>query len=265
LVNKSEKTMFTHAIVKKPAHSLIHGITSASLGKPVYEKALEQHAMYVDALTRCGVKVIKLNADERFPDSTFVEDTAVLTETCAIVSNPGAKSRKGEERTIKEVLSRFYTNIKCIEAPGTLEGGDVMRVKDHFYIGLSERTNAIGAQQCLQLLGSYGYSGSTIALKDMLHLKTGLAYLGRDTLLVAGEFIENPEFRQFDRIIIDALEHYAANCIRVNDYVLVPAGYPKTLIAIEQAGYQTITVDVSEFRKLDGGLSCLSLRVQEIP
>lgn len=228
----------------------------------MHDKALEQHAMYVDALMQCGVKVTKLEADEGFPDSTFVEDTAVLTETCAIVSNLGAESRKGEERAIKEVLSGFYTNIERIKAPGTLEGGDVMRVKDHFYIGLSERTNAIGAQQCIQLLGSYGYSGSTIPLKDVLHLKTGLAYLGRNTLLVAGEFIDNPKFRQFDRIIIDASKHYAANCIRVNDYVLVPAGYPKTLTAIEQAGYQTIAVDVSEFRKLDGGLSCLSLRFQ---
>ncbi len=256
--------MFTHAIVRTPGCSLIHGITSANSGTPVYAKALEQHAGYVDALTRCGVEVTILEADERFPDSTFVEDTAVLTERCAIITNPGANSRKGEEIAIKEAVSTLYANIESIKPPGTVEGGDVMRVQDHFYVGLSERTNAGGAHQLIHLLEIYGYSGSTIALQEMLHLKTGLAYLEDNTLLAAGEFIDHPEFRQFNKITIDASECYAANCIRVNDYVIVPSGYPRAQTAIEQAGYRTIAVDVSEFRKLDGGLSCLSLRF-EVP
>lgn len=252
--------MFTHAIVRTPGRSLVNGITSANLGTPVYEKALEQHTRYIEALKRCGVEVTVLEADDRFPDSTFVEDTALLTKTCAIITNPGAEERKGEELEIKEVLKRFYANIECIEPPGTVEGGDVMMVADHFYVGLSERTNEAGTERLIKLLEKYGYTGSTVLLKNFLHLKTGLAYLERNNLLVAGEFINNSIFGRFNNIIIDESESYAANCIWVNDYVLVPAGFPKTKAAIEQAGYQTIAVDVSEFRKLDGGLSCLSLR-----
>ncbi len=252
--------MFTHAIVRKPGHSIVNGITSADLGAPIYEKALEQHAMYIDALTRCGLEVTVLEMDERFPDAVFVEDTALLTKTGAIITNPGAASRQGEETEVKKVLTTFYQRIECIETPGTAEGGDVMMVGDHFYIGLSERTNEAGAAQMIRVLEQYDYTGSTLPLKHFLHLKTGLAYLERNNLLIAGEFIGNPIFEPFNKIIVAGAENYAANCIWVNEYVLVPAGFPKTKTTIEQTGYQTIEVDISEFRKLDGGLSCLSLR-----
>jgi dimethylargininase len=157
-------------------------------------------------------------------------------------------------------LKNFYTNIETITAPGTLEGGDVMRVGDHFFVGLSARTNTEGARQFMEFLNKYGYTASNIKMEKFLHLKTGLAYLEDNGLLVAGEFIEHPEFKKFNRIIIEEKEAYAANCIRVNDRVLVPLGYPGTKAAIEAAGYNVLEVDVSEFRKLDGGLSCLSLR-----
>lgn len=251
---------FKSVIVRKPGCSLVEGITSANLGKPDYELALQQHEKYINALKRCGVKVTILEADERYPDSVFVEDTAVLTEKCAVITYPGAVSRQGEEVSIKEALKNFYTTIECIEAPGTLEGGDVMMVGEHFYVGLSERTNEEGARQFAEILNKYGYTVSNVFMEKFLHLKSGLAYLENNNLLVAGEFIHHPEFEKFNRIIIDESEYYAANCIWVNDVVLVPMGYPKTRTAIKQAGYETIEVDVSEFRKLDGGLSCLSLR-----
>lgn len=252
--------MFKHAIVRRPGESLVNGITSAGLGKPDYKKALQQHDKYIEALRSCGVEVTILEAEEQYPDSVFVEDTAVLAEKCAVITNPGASSRQGEEISIKEALKKFYTHIKSITAPGTLEGGDVMRVKNHFYVGLSARTNEQGARQFTGILIKYGYTVSTVKMEKFLHLKTGLAYLENNNLLTAGEFINRPGFEIFNRIVIDDSEGYAANCIWVNNVVLVPMGFPMTKAAIEAIGYKTMAVDVSEFRKLDGGLSCLSLR-----
>ena len=250
----------THAIVRRPGRSLVEGLTSANLGKPDYERALQQHDKYTDALKNCGVKVTVLDADELYPDSVFVEDTAVLTEKCAIITNPGALSRQGEETSIQQALEQFYTHIEYIAAPGTLEGGDVMRVKDHFYVGLSGRTNEEGAGQLAKILNKYGYKVSKVKLNRFLHLKTGLAYIENNHLLVAGEFIAGQGFENFNRIVIDEAESYAANCIWVNNVVLVPLGFPRAAAAIKQAGYKVLEVEVSEFRKLDGGLSCLSLR-----
>lgn len=252
--------MFNNVIVRRPGRSLTKGITTANLGKPDYQQALRQHDKYIEALESCGVRVTVLEAEEQYPDSVFVEDTAVLAEKCAIITNPGVPSRQGEETSIKTALKKFYTTIETITAPGTLEGGDVMQVEGHFYVGLSARTNEEGARQFTGFMEKYGYTVSIVHLKKFLHLKTGLAYLGDDNLRVAGEFIEHPEFERFNRIFIDEAESYAANCIRVNDRVLIPMGYPGTKAAIEAAGYRVLEVDVSEFRKLDGGLSCLSLR-----
>lgn len=253
--------MFKNAIVRRPGHSLVDGITSApELGKPDYGLAIKQHDAYIEALKSCGVGVIVLKADERFPDSCFVEDVAVCTKKLAVITNPGVSSRKDEEKEIIEVIKKYYNDIEYIKRPGTLEGGDVMMVKDHFYIGLSKRTNREGAEQLIKALGKCGMSGSIVEISEMLHLKSGLAYLEDNVLLVTGEFINNIEFKKFNKIVIDEEETYSANCIRVNDYVLVPAGYTKTKEKIKAAGFKVIVVDTSEYRKVNGGLSCLSLR-----
>ena len=255
--------MFKNVIVRRPSRSLVNGITSApELGKPDYELALKQHDNYIEALRDCGVEVTVLDADERYPDSCFVEDVAVLTKTCAIITNPGAETRKGEEKEMIETLKEFYPvdKIEYINTPGTIEGGDVMMVGDHFYVGLSARTNEEGAKQFIKALEKYGYTGSVVPLEEVLHLKTGLAYLENNNLLVSGEFVYREVFDKFNKIIIDESESYSANCIWVNDKVIVPEGYVKTQKAIEDAGYEVILVDTSEYRKLDGGLSCLSLR-----
>ncbi len=252
--------MFTKAIVRTPSESMINGLTTANLGLPNFELALEQHKNYIDALTKCGLQVTVLAADENYPDATFVEDTALLTSKCAIISNPGAETRKGETVEMKHVLKSYYSTIEEIEEPGTVEPGDIMMVGDHFYIGLSERTNEDGASQMITLLNMHGYSGSVILLKEMLHLKTGVAYLENNNLLAYGEFLDEEELNNFNIIEIDEDESYAANCIWVNNNVIVPKGFPKTRDKIVNAGYSIIEVDVSEFRKLDGGLSCLSLR-----
>jgi len=252
--------MFKNAIVRRPCREMIEGLTSASLGKPDFMKAMEQHNEYVQALRSCGLKVKVLEADSQFPDSVFVEDVALCTSKCAIVTNPGARSRNGEKIKIRPVLKSFYKQLESIEAPGTLDAGDVMMHGTHFFIGISQRTNIQGAKQLIEILERYGMTGSTVPLKEMLHLKSGLSYLEQNKLLISGEFMNHPAFADFQRIEVDPGEAYAANSLWVNSTVLVPEGYPLTRDKIEQAGYPTLSLDVSEFRKLDGGLSCLSLR-----
>lgn len=252
--------MFTRAIVRTPGKSMINGLTTAGLGLPNYERALIQHADYIEALKECGLEVLTLRKDEQYPDSTFIEDVALLAKDCAIIMNPGAPSRRGEIAEIREVLRDYYVNIEEIREPGTVEAGDIMMVGSHFYIGLSERTNESGAQQVIDCLEKNGMSGSTIRLEEVLHLKTGVAYLEQNDLVACGEFISKKEFQKFNILEIDEDESYAANCIWVNGRVLIPRGYPKARETIARAGYSIMEVDVSEFRKLDGGLSCLSLR-----
>ena len=256
-------TKFNNVIVRKPCKAVCDGITSApELGQPIYEKALAQHEKYIEALKKCGVEVTVLEADERYPDSCFVEDPALITRKCAIITNPGAASRNGEKDEIIGAVRKFFPEdkIEYIKDPGTLEGGDVMMVGDTFYVGLSARTNAEGIKQLGEILNKYGLECVQVPLEKVLHLKTGVNYLENNNMLVSGEFIDKPEFAKYNKIVIPEEEAYAANCIWVNGTVIVPEGYPAVLKAVQDAGYETLVVDTSEFRKIDGGLSCLSLR-----
>jgi len=253
--------MFNNAIVRTPGRSIVKGISdSKNLGLPNYERAIIQHQSYIDSLKKCGLDVLILEPCEEFPDSTFLEDVALITPNCAIITRPGALSRRDEVYQIQSVLKEKFNNIEQIVAPGTIEGGDIMMVGDHYYIGLSERTNLDGAKQIIQILNKYGMSGSTISLNNVLHLKTGLSYLEENNLVVCGEFINKSSLKEYNQIIIPEYESYAANCIWVNESVIIPIGYPTTKKRIENSGYSVIETDVSEFQKLDGGLSCLSLR-----
>ena len=252
--------MFTHAIVRQPALSMIKGITTADLGIPDINLAQQQYKDYVDALRSCGLEIIQLESDEEYPDSVFVEDTAVLTADMAIITNPKPESRKGEIREIESLLRDIHPNLSKINSPGTIEGGDVLQVEDRFYIGMSERTNASGADQFTEILEENSYQGIKTPMENLLHLKTGVSYLGENTIVLYGSLVDEPLVDSFNKIVIQKDEAYAANCIRVNDYVLMPKGYPKAQSIIEKAGFLTILLGMSEFRKLDGGLSCLSLR-----
>lgn len=254
--------MFQNALVRSPSHSLINGLTtSEALGKPNFNLALEQHQHYINALSQCGVEVTVLPPIEHYPDSCFVEDVALLTEQTAVLTRPGAPSRQGEVNEIESAVMHFYKkNTVRIHAPGTLEAGDILRVNNHFFIGLSARTNMDGANQMIAALNHYGYSASTIQLNEFLHLKTGVSYLDQGYLLVCGELVNHPAFHHLKQIIIEPEEAYAANCIFVNGTAIIPLGYPKTKATITNLGFPLIELDVSEFRKIDGGLSCLSLR-----
>jgi len=253
--------MFAEAVVRGVPRTLDAGLTSADLGKPDHEKAVAQHDRYVQALEECGLKITALDADEGYPDSVFVEDTAVVTERCVILTNPGASSRRGEVRGVEEALSGRYESVERIAGQGTLDGGDVLQVGDHFYVGLTRRTNREGAMQISEILRGYGYGVTVVKFREFLHLKTGVSYLGGADLVVAGELATAEEFEGFDRIFVDPEEEYGANCIRVNDHVLVAVGFERTKERIADRGYEIVELEMSEFRKVDGGLSCLSLRL----
>jgi len=252
---------FAKAIVRGVPATISAGITTAELGKPDAERAREQHRRYVATLEECGLEVTVLDADERYPDSVFVEDTALVTDRCAIVTNPGAVERRGEVYEVEKALTDLYGNVERITDPGTLDGGDVLQVGDHYYVGLTRRTNMEGAEQLSAILRRYGLGVSFVELRRFLHLKTGVAYLGGDDLVVAGELVEKDEFRGFDKIVVPPEVEYGANCIRINDRVLMAAGYETAKHGIAERGYEITELQMSEFRKVDGGLSCLSLRL----
>ncbi|MBT3177170.1 MAG: N(G),N(G)-dimethylarginine dimethylaminohydrolase [Desulfobacula sp.] len=252
--------MFTRAIVKTPCKNMVNGISTANLGKPDYTLAQDQHKGYIDALKKCGLKVTILDSDENFPDSTFIEDVCLITPKCAIITNPGAASRRGETIEISKAIEELDLPVERIQNSGTLDAGDIMMVNDHYFAGLSDRTNIEGASQLNLILKKYGYTSSNITLKSVLHLKTGISYLENNNLLAFGEFLNHPALSVFNLLAVDPDESYAANSVWINGKVLVPMGFSKTNEMIKAAGYQTIEVNVSEFRKLDGGLSCLSLR-----
>jgi len=220
--------LFTTAIVKTPCKNMVNGISSADLGKPDYPLALKQHKYYIQALRQCGLKVIILDPDEHFPDSTFIEDTCLITPRCAILTRPGAASRRDEIIRVSEAVKELGLPVEHIKAPGTLDAGDVMMVENHYFTGLSNRTNIDGALQLNNILKKYDYTSSTIALESVLHLKTGISYLENNNLLALGEFLDKPELNSFNILKVDPDESYAANCVWINGRILVPMGFLKT-------------------------------------
>jgi dimethylargininase len=225
--------MFTKAIVRPPGDSFASGLTSVDLGAPVLELALQQHEAYCRALEDCGLSLTRLEPDERYPDSTFVEDTAVLTERGAVITRPGATSRRGETEEIERVLrEQFQPHLpvgRGIFEPGTLDGGDICQADNLFFIGISRRTNSRGARQLAAVLSDLGYVPALIDIRylsNILHLKSALAYLGGNRMLVSEELKHLKQFSRFEVINVDNAEAYAANCLPVNNRILIAAGFP---------------------------------------
>jgi dimethylargininase len=255
--------LFKNAIVRLLGGNFEDGLTSGKLGKPLYSRALDQHAAYRSALERCGLRVVALEADLLHPDSTFVEDAAIVTSRSAILTRPGAASRRGEVPAVRSALEPFFRVFHEIKPPGTLDGGDVCQAGKHFFIGLSKRTNEEGAQQLSAALASDGFSSSVVdvrGMKGVLHLKSGIAWVGENHLVVLDSLAGLTQFSGFHLIRVAPEESYAANCVRVNDFVLLPSSRQRLANALRDLGFQTIALEMSEFEKMDGGLSCLSLR-----
>jgi dimethylargininase len=251
--------IFTQAIVRKPAGNFAAGISESGLGAPDPERACEQHAAYCRTLEACGLALTVLDADPAFPDSTFVEDTAVVTGRIAVITRPGHEKRRGEEVAIRDVLSRLMP-VAAIEHPGTLDGGDVLQAGDHFFIGRSARTNDDGGAQLGAILSRHGYTSETVEVTESLHLKSDVAYIGSNNLVAAGAMAGRGEFERFTTVVVDERERYAANCLFVNGRLLIARGFPMLRDTVRSLGYDTIELEMSEFRKMDGGLSCLSIR-----
>jgi dimethylargininase len=257
--------MFTHALLRLPGDNFADGLTQAGAGAPDPELALEQHRRYCEALSDCGLSLTILPADPRHPDGCFVEDTALVTERGAILTRPGAPSRRGEVDLIGAALQGLFPSIPRIEAPGTVDAGDVCEADGHFLIGLSARTNLPGAEQLAGHLLNLGYRSDVVDIRDirpLLHLKTGISYLGEGRMLATRDLPRGRALAAYEVVEVPDAERYAANALRVNERVLLADGYPETRAAVESLGFEVVALDMSEFRKLDGGLSCLSLRWQ---
>ena len=254
---------FTRAIVRSPSPNFADGLTRVDLGTPDYNRAFRQHEHYCNVLTECGLSLIHLDADSEFPDSTFVEDTGLLTGRGAVLTRPGADSRLGEVAAVEPVVRQFFPDLRRIDSPGTVDAGDVCEAGNHFFIGLSHRTNEAGAHQLASFLSQLDYTSSLIDIREMgniLHLKSGIAFLGDNCLVAIDELAQRPQFREFEIIRVPPGEEYAANCLSVNGKILVAAGFDLFEKRLVDLGLETVALEMSEFQKMDGGLSCLSLR-----
>ena len=254
---------FTRAIVRPLSDSFTDGLTTVSLGVPELPRARAQWGAYVEALEQCGLAVERLPELPTCPDGTFVEDTAVLLPGLAVLTRPGAPSRAPEVDAMRSAVAGTGLSVREILAPGTLDGGDVCEHGAHLFIGLSHRTNAEGARQLAAFAAEVGMTASTIDIRDrsdILHLKSGLVSVD-DALLVAIPGLStHPAIAGMPVLVVDAQEAYAANCVRVNDRVLVADGFPVLCAALSDRGFDPLPLAMSEFQKMDGGLSCLSLR-----
>lgn len=219
---------------------------------------------YCEALARHGCEVVTLSPDDRYPDSTFVEDTAlILPGLGAILTRPGAQSRAGEVEAIATELIALFPTLAQIGAPGTLDAGDVCEAGDHVFIGISHRTNAAGAEQLATWLLEFGITSSAVDIRgvdSILHLKSGIAAIEPKRLVLIDALANERAFTGYDVVRVPAGEEYGANCVRVNEVIFVSDGQPRLDARLRALGYTLEVLDMSEYRKMDGGLSCLSLR-----
>jgi len=252
--------VFTHAIVRTPCANFAAGLTtSGHLGRADYELMLAQHAAYIEALRALGLAVDVLPAQDNYPDAHFVEDTAVVCDEVAVISNPGAPERNGEQLSMEPALAR-YKNLARIEGSGTLDGGDVLQVGQRFFVGLSERTNAEGVRQFARILGEHGYETVAVPVGQGLHFKSGVNFIGGNTLLVTPDFAGCDALAGYDLKVTPQGEDYAANTLYINGTLITPKGFPGVRAILDATGLPVVELDMSETRKMDGGLTCLSLR-----
>ena len=223
--------------------------------------AQSQHHEYVQALKELGCAVLELPAQADLPDSVFVEDTAVILPEVALITRPGADSRKPEIESIIPVL-RPYRELVFIEAPGTVDGGDVLVLGKNIYVGKSTRSNAAAVDQMNNLLGKYGYYVQAVELHDCLHLKTAATLVADDTLLVNPAWTDAAQFGALRTIEVHPDEPFAANTLRIDDVVIYPAEHVRTIERLERAGLTVRRVAIGELLKAEGSVTCLSLVVR---
>jgi dimethylargininase len=223
-----------------------------------YDKAVEQHNQYLNALARCGLSVIELAVNLDFPDGCFVEDTAVVVDEIAVITRPGAPSRRGETAAIERELKKYRETVR-ISPSAALEGGDVLRAGKSIFVGLSRRTNAAGITELARILTPFGYTVTAVEMRGCLHLKSACTALDDHTLLANIDWIDLSRFEDFRIIAVAEGEHEAANSLAVGGVILLPDGFPRTRKLIEKLGFEVQALDISEFLKAEAGLTCSSL------
>ena len=222
------------------------------------ELAVRQHQNYCNVLHSAGLEVKELSVSLNYPDSTFIEDTAIVLDEIAILAYMGVKSRRGEVINIEPELAK-YRPLKYIQFPATLEGGDVLQMNKQIFVGLSSRTNQAGFKRIKEILSPLGYQVIQISVKGCLHLKSACTMIDHDTLLVNSNWLDMKPLSHFRKINIAEEEPYAANCLSLNDTVYLPEGFPRTSGILAQYGYTVETIEISELQKAEGGLTCSSI------
>ncbi len=253
---------FTHAITRKPAASIINGLRAVDTGMPSLDLMRQHHADYVAALRATGATIIELDALEDFPDSVFVEDTALCLPQGAVVMRPGAPSRLGEAALMHPHLQALYADLRQITNPDSfIEGGDILTTETEVLVGRSARTNGAGIAELAEKVADWGYKVREVFTPPgVLHFKTDCSLLDSETILSTERLAASGCFAGYKVIHTAPGEEACANAIRFNDLVLMPAGFPRTRDALVAAGYALREIGNSECAKLDGGMSCLSLR-----
>lgn len=252
---------FSHAIVRRPASSIVDGLRAVDVGPPDLGTFERHHDDYVEALRTTGASVTVLDPLEAYPDSVFVEDAALCLPEGAVVLRPGAPSRLGEAAEMAPHLEVLYGAVVRMEGEGFVEGGDVLTTEREILVGLSARTNLAGAEELSKLVDPWGHRLRVVETPvDVLHLKTDCSLLDEETILSTDRLAASGCFDGYRVIRTEPGEESCANAVRFNDLVLFPAGFPATRDALVAAGYDVREVGNSEAAKVDGGMSCLSLR-----
>ncbi|MBI5359443.1 MAG: hypothetical protein HZA48_02550 [Planctomycetes bacterium] len=222
------------------------------------ELAIEQHNAYCAILENMGLELMKIPADGRFPDCCFAEDPGIIFGQKAVISRMKTASRAGETTSIKKALS-IHKKIFEIRAPGTIDGGDVLKAGNRVYIGLSKRTNLSAIRQVESFISKDGYEIIPVKIRNTLHLKTVCTHIGNNCMVIAPGHFDDGIFADYDIIRVPKNESYSANCLAINGKVIIPRGFPKTKALIENKGFKTIQAGMSEFEKGGGSLTCLSI------
>ena len=257
----SRSFQFTHAVTRRPGQDIASGLRAVDTGAPDLAAFLGHHAAYVEALKAAGAQVIELDPLEGYPDAVFVEDTALCLPEGAIIMRPGAPSRLGEAAAMAPVLARLYGEVACIGAPGFVEGGDILTTECEILVGRSARTDATGVAALAAIVAEWGYRLREVAVPDgVLHFKTDCSLLDAETILATPRLAASGCFEGYEVVHTAEGEEAAANSIRFNDSVLMAAGFRRTRDTLTDRGYAVIEIGNTEAAKLDGGMSCLSLR-----
>ncbi len=252
---------FTHILARTPGESVTRGIRTGGGDDPVPEKFVQEHEAYIQALAAAGVKTIVLPKLEQFPDSVFIEDAALCFDGKVLLLRPGAASRFGEAAALETDLLKVFGAVTKLPGNGHVDGGDILLTNSVAFIGLSKRTDRDGINALIPILGNHGYTVKIVPTpKGVLHFKSDCGLLDHRTIFSTKILASSGCFEGFNIIEAPEGEEAAANLVRVNDFVLLRKGFPKTRTLLERSGYQILTVSTEQAAKIDGGLSCLSLR-----